>query len=42
MSLDWGMACLGAGEAADDDVVACTSDGVCPSPFATLGEGKDA
>ena len=41
MSLDRGVACSGAEEAAGEDVAACTSDGVCASPSGALGEGKE-
>ena len=41
MSLDRGVACSGAEEAAGEDVAACTGDGVCASPSGALGEGKE-
>ena len=36
------MACSRAEEAVGNDVVVCTIDGVCASPFGALGEGKEA
>ena len=42
MVLDWGVACSGAGGPAGDEIVSCTSEGVCASPSDTLGHGREA